>query len=78
MSEMTQTPELPPELKARAQELIAFINNTPVVLSLLYDLNLLPEQLEERTKQWFDMLNIAAHFKTFQEQMEKTPPQPPN
>lgn len=44
-------------------EIFAFINTHPVVQSLLYDLDLLPEQLKEGTKDWQRMYCIVEHFK---------------
>lgn len=44
-------------------ELLHYINDTPALLSLLYDIDMLPEQLTEQTKPWGDMLIIAAHFR---------------
>lgn len=50
------------ELKAKSDALVRFANANQVILSLLYDLNLLPEQLKEGSWRWGDMLNIIAHF----------------
>lgn len=51
------------EFEAAEKDLLRYINATPVVLSLLYDLDLLPEQLERKTPRWMQMLCIASHFK---------------
>ncbi len=72
-----QTPELPAEIQQESRELLKFINSTPIMLSLLYDLNMMPEQLTERTKPWFDMLNIANHFRTFQNSVNESQPNIP-
>ena len=39
--------------------MIRKINRTPALLSLLYDLDLLPEQLKERTRDYTIMFIIA-------------------
>jgi hypothetical protein len=39
------------------------INEDPILFSLLYDLDLLPEQLEEGTPNWGMMLCIIEHWK---------------
>lgn len=54
---------LPNELLAKAAPLLELINADMTLQGLLYDLDLMPEQLEEGSKEWFDMVNIAAHFK---------------
>lgn len=67
-----------PEKKAEARaSLLSYINSTPDLLSLLYDLDLMPEQLKERTFEWHQMLTLAAwhhyHFQTPQVPSEATP-----
>jgi hypothetical protein len=47
---------------SEAQRLLKFANETPLLQSLLYDINLMPEQLEEGSRQWGYMLSIAEHF----------------
>ena len=42
---------------------LAFINETPVVQSCLYDLDLMPEQLNRGSKEWDRMLLIVFHFR---------------
>ena len=42
------------------QEALELINNTHSLQSLLYDVGMLPEQLEEGTIQWTRML-VYAH-----------------
>lgn len=54
-----QLPELPTEVKQ-------FINNTPMVQSLLYNLNLLPELIEQSSDMQ-KMLTIVEHMKAFSE-----------
>ena len=41
--------------------LFRFINKTPALISLLYDMNLLPEQLKRDSQDWRRML-ILAHM----------------
>lgn len=45
------------------EELLAFINGTPAVLSLLYDMGLLPEQLKEGSHGWFQMRILCEHLR---------------
>lgn len=51
-------------------ELYAYINKTPELQSLLYDLDLLPEQLKDDTHLWRGMENIVEHFKRFEERLK--------
>lgn len=39
---------------------LRLINNTPTIQSLLYDLDLMPEQLEAGTMRWRLMLSYAS------------------
>jgi len=50
-------------------ELKAYINGTPELLSLLYDLDLMPEQVRPDTQDWFRMLMIASWHKTKSESL---------
>jgi hypothetical protein len=60
---MSTKAKLPPEeVQAESSRLLGFINENMLLQSLLYDLDLMPEQLEQWSKQWFNMLNIADHF----------------
>jgi len=48
--------------------LIDHINKSPRLQSILYDLNLMPEQLEENSSSWHFMLGIAfadKHYMKF-------------
>lgn len=54
-------------------ELLVFINATPELASLLYDLDLMPEQLFEGCMAWNRMVNIAEHFKQFEERIKAAP-----
>lgn len=48
------------DLGAITNQLLALTNSSPVLTSLLYDIDLLPEQLERGSKEWNTMLKIAA------------------
>ena len=50
--------DMPPEVKEQYDETMAWANSNPIVLDLLYDLDLLPEQVTEGTKRWRDMVVI--------------------
>ena len=55
----------PPSQQRMARALLRYINRTPELLSLLYDLDLLPEQLKRDSFQWWQMLILANwHHKT--------------
>jgi hypothetical protein len=41
------------------RETLAYLNKTPELLSLLYDLDLMPEQLVKRSSQWNQMLILS-------------------
>lgn len=43
-------------------KLLARINASPVTQSLLYELDLLPEQITEGTKEWCNMALVVAHI----------------
>ena len=45
------------------RQLLAYINETPPLLSLLYDLDWMPEQLERGGRDWFRMLMLAEAWK---------------
>lgn len=51
------------ELNENARELLRYINATPALLSLLYDIDMMPEQLTRGTSPWVNMLIIAAAFR---------------
>jgi hypothetical protein len=46
----------------RDPELTKFINATPLVLSLLYDINLLPEQIDN-ARHWAYMVAVCEHMR---------------
>lgn len=53
------------EAHPNVKELLRYINRTPELLSLLYDLDLLPEQLERDSFQWQQMLILSNwHHRT--------------
>ena len=53
-------------------EIIAYINATPELQSLLYDLDLLPEQIQDSQHDRQDqMQDIVEHFKRFEERLTK-------
>ena len=54
---------LPPELKPISDEAVKYANANGTILSLLYDMNLMPEQLEEGSYRWGQMINIIDHFR---------------
>jgi len=52
-------------LERMVMALLRYINRTPELLSLLYDLDLLPEQLKRDSFQWRQMLMLTNwHHKT--------------
>lgn len=55
--------ELPEHLKKQSDELVRYANTQPILLSLLYDMNLMPEQLKEGSFRWGEMCNIIGHFR---------------
>ena len=59
-------------LKDRAEQndLLRYIANTPALLSLLYDGDLLPEQLLEGSRDWGRMLLIAGAWRAEQRRNE--------
>lgn len=42
---------------------LAYINATPLLQSLLYDLDLMPEQLAKHSPQWAHMLTVVAYMR---------------
>lgn len=44
-----------------ARDVLAFIKRTPLVASLLYDLNLLPEQIDN-ARDWGYMVTVCNHM----------------
>ena len=55
------------KLTEQEKRTLKYINTTPDLLSLLYDLDMLPEQLEQPSFQWTRMMILAEwHRKKFQ------------
>lgn len=54
---------LPPALKKQSREAVAYANGNPIILSYLYDMDLMPEQLSEGSYRWGQMIGTISHFK---------------
>ena len=54
------------------RDILDFINKDSETLSLLYDLDLMPEQLEEKSSDWYKMLIIADFIKKGKEKLSET------
>lgn len=54
------------------QAAYTLINSDGTLQSLLYDLDLMPEQLEKNTPQWRQMMLIIAHWDIRFSQQEKS------
>jgi hypothetical protein len=55
------------ELEESVRDLLRYINDSPRLLSLLYDIDMMPEQLERGTNRWLNMLMIAYAFRDHEE-----------
>lgn len=54
------------QMKPEEADLLKWANDQPIVLSLLYDLDLMPEQIDDSdVGKRAHMLNIIGHFKSF-------------
>ena len=53
------------------EELLNYINSTPDLLSLLYDIDLLPEQTLKVTHNWERAKAIANMHKTFPDALDR-------
>ena len=67
---------LPDEWVPKYRALQDFANRNPMVISLLYDLGLLPEQVSAeghdfQSQKFRDMTKVMAHFKVFAEETRK-------
>jgi hypothetical protein len=51
-----------------ADDLLSYINKTPEMLSMLYDLDMMPEQLTRESRDWYRMLILASWHRTKSEQ----------
>ena len=49
---------------AKIAGLLQYINSTPEMLSLLYDLDLMPEQVDRESHDWYRMLTLATWHRT--------------
>lgn len=47
------------------------INENPILQSLLYDIDLMPEQLEHKSTDWDRMLFVVCHARLFIDQIEE-------
>ena len=53
-----------PSATLLADDLLSYINKTPEMLSMLYDLDMLPEQLTRESRDWYRMLMLASWHRT--------------
>ena len=61
------------EFEEFEKEMLGFIQASgPEIQSLLYDLDLMPEQLKPNTANWGKMLNIARHMQLYGDRMAKS------
>jgi hypothetical protein len=67
--------ELPADVLADAAKLTGWMSDNMTAQSLLYDLDLMPEQLESGSVKWFKMVNILAHMKELERQSTMDEPQ---
>lgn len=70
---MKTKPMIPPSVAEQAAKAIEYANDNQIILSLLYDMGLLPEQVEAGTREWGQMVNVIAHFKAAVELAQGTP-----
>lgn len=54
------------------EQLLGYINRTPALLSLLYDTDLMPEQLKKGSQDWARMFRVAAAWKSLSDRHPKT------
>lgn len=50
-------------LQQEYNTILTWINSSPVTISLLYDLGLMPEQVKEGSRKWGEMCMIAEHMR---------------
>jgi len=55
----------------REQQLFEAFHKHPEIMSLLYDLGRMPEQLERGTAKWVEMLNVMEHMARLAERLEQ-------
>lgn len=44
------------------RDLLPLVSKHPVIMSCLYDIDMMPEQLKRGTREWCHMLIIIQHF----------------
>lgn len=49
------------------ENLLSLINDDPIVWSLLYDIDLLPEQIKEGSVEWAKMIDCVIHIQMARE-----------
>lgn len=52
---------------------LVYINSTPELLSLLYDLDLMPEQLDRNSKDWHRMMILTGFHQSIREMYDTVP-----
>lgn len=58
-------------LNKHEKKILGYLNKKPALLSLLYDLDLLPEQLQRGTRKWRMMIILTIGFKCGEENANK-------
>lgn len=54
--------EMPEDVKKQCDEMLSTINQDPILLSLLYDLDLLPEQISTK-RDFGKLVSVVQHWK---------------
>lgn len=62
-----------PTLNPKKQSVLNYINQTPELINLFYDIDMLPEQLKPETVEWKNMIIIALHWQLNMEKNNETP-----
>jgi len=57
--------------KTNHKKLLRYISSDLGLISLLYDLNMLPEQLKEGSQDWIRMLVITLHWRASMAEHDK-------
>lgn len=63
---------LDPDKEKEIRTLLKYLNDTPALLSVLYDIDMLPEQLEPNTVEWLRLMILISAWKDREDDM-KTP-----